>query len=83
MRKNLFFSILVVIVVIAAVYIVRMLHPSSVRAARIFAWIKNPTSQPGLAIEAGTRCGNAPFLFPTSGVAGYLWDESFQIGSRA
>ncbi len=82
MRKNLFFSILVVIVVIAAVYTLRILHPSSVRAARVFAWIKDPASQPGLTIEAGTRCGNAPFLFPTSGVAGYLWDESFQIGHR-
>ncbi len=44
--------------------------------------MKDPASQPGLAIEAGMRCGDAPFLFPTSGVAGYLWDESFQIGHR-
>lgn len=82
MRKNLLFSILVVIVVIVAVYMARISHPSSVRAARVFAWIQDPASQPGLAIAAGTHCGNAPFLFPTSGVAGYLWDEAFQIGHR-
>ena len=82
MAKKLIPLILVVIAVITAVYLVRLLHPSSLRAAQAFAWIKDPASEPGLVIAAGSRCGNAPFLFPTTGVAGYIWDDSMQLGHR-
>ncbi len=82
MLKKLIPLILVVTAVITAVYLFRMFRPTSVRAAQVFAWIKDPASQPGLAIAAGTRCGNAPFVFPTTGVAGFIWDDSFQIGHR-
>ena len=30
----------------------------------------------------GTRCGDAPFIMPTNGVIGYLWDDSFRPGHR-
>jgi len=29
-------------------------------------------------VQAGQRCGEAPFLLPTSGFIGYLWDDSFR-----
>src|SRR4030043_301245 len=35
-----------------------------------------------MMLQAGSRCGEAPFLFPTDGVAGFLWDDSFRIGHR-
>jgi len=52
------------------------------RSALVFAWMRDPASEPGLAIAAGARCGNAPFIFPTTGVPGFLWDDSFRIGHR-
>src|SRR5512140_3853013 len=82
MQKKLIPLILVVIVVVTAVYLFRTLRPTSLRAAQVFAWIKDPASEPGLAIAAGSRCGSAPFLFPTTGVAGFIWDDSFQVGHR-
>ncbi len=31
-------------------------------------------------VQAGERCGDAPFVIPTDGFIGYLWDDSFRIG---
>ena len=80
MFKTLRYAIPAVIIVVAAAYLYRTYRPSGARAAMVFAWIRDPASQPGLAIEARSRCGNAPFVFPTTGVAGFLWDDSFRIG---
>jgi hypothetical protein len=82
MPKRLIPLILVVIVVITAIYLVRLLRPSSLRAAQTFAWIKDPASQPALVTEAGSHCGNAPFAWPTTGVAGFIWDDRMQAGHR-
>ena len=81
-RRWIFVSIAVVIVVTAGVYLFRTYHPSSLRAAQAFAWIRDPGSHPELVTEAGSRCGDAPFFFPTTGVPGYIWDDSFQMGHR-
>jgi peptidoglycan LD-endopeptidase LytH len=82
MNKKFVWLILAVVIVITAVYLYRVLRPSSLRSAEVFAWIKDPSSRPELVIAAGSRCGSAPFIFPTRGVVGYLWDDTFQIGHR-
>ncbi len=46
------------------------------------AWIRDPSSRPDLLMKAGTRCGEAPFIFPTDGMVGFLWDDSFRPGHR-
>jgi len=33
-------------------------------------------------MTAGTRCGDAPFIFPTDGLIGFIWDDSFRPGHR-
>jgi murein DD-endopeptidase MepM/ murein hydrolase activator NlpD len=46
-------------------------------------WIRNSSAHPDWAVRAGTRCSpNAPFLKPTDGLIGYLWDDLFQTGKR-
>ena len=55
---------------------------SAGRTSRVLAWLDDPASHPDWAVQAGQRCGDAPFLMPTSGLIGYLWDNSFQIGHR-
>jgi peptidoglycan LD-endopeptidase LytH len=67
-----------------AVYIYLQFRSSSasVRSAFVWAYLRDPASHADLAIKAGTRCGDAPFIFPTTGVAGYLWDDSFGAGHR-
>lgn len=82
MSKAFRYAILLVILAVVVVYLYRTYRPTGIRAAQVFAWMRDPTSNPGLAIAAGSRCGNAPFLFPTTGVPGFLWDDSFRIGHR-
>lgn len=51
-----------------------------VRSALVLAYLRNPEAHSDWALQAGKRCGEAPFIFPTNGFAGYLWDDSFRPG---
>ncbi len=55
---------------------------SSIRTAQVFNWFRDPSSRPELMMTAGTRCGEAPFIFPTDGLIGFIWDDSFRPGHR-
>lgn len=63
-------------------YLYRMYRPNAVRLANFNAWMQNPASHPEWNMQAGTRCGDAPFIFPTNGLVGFLWDDSFRPGHR-
>jgi murein DD-endopeptidase MepM/ murein hydrolase activator NlpD len=52
------------------------------RTARLMAWLRNPGAHPGWKVTAGERCNSAPFLMPTNGYIGFLWDDSFRLGHR-
>jgi len=41
------------------------------------SWIRDPGANPDWSVTGGSRCGNAPFVLPTSGFIGFLWDDSF------
>ncbi len=59
------------------------MKPTFGRSARVVEWIRNPAAHPEWSIAAGTRCSpEVPFLLPTNGLIGYLWDDSFQAGKR-
>jgi hypothetical protein len=66
----------------AAIYLFFASRPSAARGAQALAWIRDPASRPDLVIKQGTRCGDAPFLFPTDGMVGFLWGDSFRPGHR-
>lgn len=56
---------------------------SSSRTLRVISWIRNPQAHPEWLIEAKSRCfESTPFLFPTDGYIGFLWDDSFRPGHR-
>ncbi len=63
-------------------YLYREFRSSGTRGLVVSAFLRDPASQSNLVIRAGTRCGNAPFLFPTDGMVGFLWDDSFRPGHR-
>jgi hypothetical protein len=42
-----------------------------------FAFLNDPASRPELMMTSGTRCGDAPFIFPTNGLVGFIWDDYF------
>lgn len=82
-KKILALALLVAVVTAGAcIYYFRFRRPSSPRTEKIYAWFTDQTSLSEFRMAAGTRCENAPFLFPTDGLIGFIWDDSFQPGHR-
>ena len=84
-RFNPLFLIPVLLAVAAGVAVYVMVFErgaGSARSARVWEWLKNPQAHPDWAVQAGERCGDAPFQMPTSGLIGFLWDDSFRPGHR-
>lgn len=75
-------SALVVIVLVAGYLIYRGWGQHAGRLARVISWLRAPGQNPEWLVRAGERCGDAPFLIPTDGFIGFLWDDSFRIGHR-
>jgi murein DD-endopeptidase MepM/ murein hydrolase activator NlpD len=48
----------------------------------VLAWLRDPLAHSGWKVQVGQRCGEAPFVLPTSGFIGFLWDDSFRLGHR-
>jgi len=75
-------SVLLVGLTTAAIFLYGNYHPSGLRAVRVFAWLRSPASADGRVVQMRSRCGAAPFVFPTTGIAGFLWGDSFRLGHR-
>lgn len=56
------------------------LRSSAARTPYVLTYLRDPADNRQYVIPAGTRCGNAPFIFPTTGMVGYLWGDSFRPG---
>jgi murein DD-endopeptidase MepM/ murein hydrolase activator NlpD len=52
------------------------------RTRYVVQFIRHPEEHADWKIAALSRCGEAPFVFPTEGMLGYLWNDSFQTGHR-
>ena len=52
------------------------------RTAQVLDFLRRPDAHPDWMVRAGERCGDAPFIQPTDGFVGYLWDDSFRVGHR-
>ncbi len=55
---------------------------SSGRGEAVWSYFRDPNSQAGLVMHAGQQCQGAPFIFPTDGLIGFIWDDSFRPGHR-
>lgn len=82
MQKQPIFIILLIGAVIAGVLIYRNITPRGARSNRVWEFFADPDSHADWKLTAGTRCGDAPFIFPTDGMVGFLWDDSFRVGHR-
>jgi murein DD-endopeptidase MepM/ murein hydrolase activator NlpD len=58
----------------------RVASGQSASLGRFVLWLRDPSAYPEWNMSAGQRCGEAPFLFPTDGFVGFLWDDSFRVG---
>lgn len=48
------------------------------RTARLLRYLNHPEAYAAWQVPARIRCGDAPFLFPTTGYIGYLWGDLFR-----
>jgi hypothetical protein len=82
MSKKFIFLALIVAILTAGAYLYFRFRKTSARTVQVFNWFRDPSSRPELMMTAGTRCGDAPFIFPTDGLVGFIWDDSFRPGHR-
>jgi hypothetical protein len=52
------------------------------RTARVMEWLRGAGQNVTWKVQPLALCGNAPFLMPTEGFIGFLWDDSFYPGHR-
>lgn len=48
----------------------------------VWSFLKKPSFHRDWITLAGEKCGEAPFIFPSAGFVGYLYDDVFQLGKR-
>jgi peptidoglycan LD-endopeptidase LytH len=84
MKKRTMLIILgISVAVMLGVYVLyRSYFSISQRARMVFQFLRNPQTHQGSVIPALTRCDDAPFVLPTTGLIGFLWDDSFRPGHR-
>lgn len=81
-KKTLTLLIVAGVVAGTGFFFYRNFQTSLVRMAYLRGWLRDPIANAGWAIRAGERCGNAPFIYPTDGLVGFIWDDSFRPGHR-
>jgi murein DD-endopeptidase MepM/ murein hydrolase activator NlpD len=79
-QRTLILVIVLGVLIGLGIYIYVQFRTSAARTPTVMAYIKDPAAHASLVTKAGTRCGNAPFIFPSSGMPGYLWGDVFQAG---
>ncbi len=81
MSIRILLIILLIFIGMAAYYLFRHWGFSG-RSLRLTEWLRNPQGHPDWAIQSGKRCADAPFIFPTDGMIGFLWGDSFRHGNQ-
>src|SRR5690606_25053850 len=81
MKKNSWLIIPVVVIASAGTYLY-FNYERNARTVEVINWFRDPTSRPELMMTIGTQCNGAPFIFPTNGLIGFIWDDSFRPGHR-
>jgi peptidoglycan LD-endopeptidase LytH len=82
-RQATIVSILVVgLLAGLGIYLYRAFRPAATRSLEVRNWITKGIATPGAVIHAGERCSDAPFIYPTDGLIGYIWGDSFRPGQK-
>jgi hypothetical protein len=76
------FAFLLVIILVAAYFGFPWLRTRVGRMDRLHQWMNNPSAHMDWTIQAGKRCGDAPFILPTNGYVGFVWGDSFRPGHQ-
>jgi murein DD-endopeptidase MepM/ murein hydrolase activator NlpD len=75
-------GLLMVIILVAVYFAYPWVRTRVGRMRRLSDWMNNPSAHLDWTIPAGERCGDAPFILPTSGYVGFIWGDSFRPGHQ-
>ena len=70
------------VILLGIAFLIYTYFLGSSRSRQVVRFIRNPESLQDKVIPALARCGDAPFIMPTSGMIGFIWDDSFRPGHR-
>lgn len=82
MNKKLLILVIPVAIAAAGIYLYFAFGKSAARTAQVIEYIRDPSTRPDLVMASGVVCSEAPFRFPTDGLIGFIWDDSFRPGHR-
>jgi murein DD-endopeptidase MepM/ murein hydrolase activator NlpD len=85
MKKGKIVIIILLILtgVLAGIYLlIRGPQLTNSRTRQVIAYLRDPSSKQSLVIPSGARCGEAPFVNPSTGMIGFIWGDSFRVGHR-
>ena len=80
--RHFIFLILGGVVLGLAYYFLAPLVKTLPRMTRLRTYLADPAAHADWQINAGDRCGDAPFLLPTNGYLGFGYGDSFRPGHR-
>jgi murein DD-endopeptidase MepM/ murein hydrolase activator NlpD len=78
--KRVLLAFLIIVPIVGGYFAYRWWSRGGGRTAQVFAWFRDNSLFPEKRMQAGQRCGMAPFIFPIDGIAGFLWGDSFRPG---
>ena len=74
-RTTIMLSIAFLVAMVTAVVTYYTYRPNAARLSKFRQWMRDPASHSDWKLTAGSRCGAAPFAFPTDGFVGFLWGD--------
>jgi len=82
-KRLLYFIPVVLVGLVMGMYVFyRVFFANSPRTHKVLAFLRQPGDYQDWVLPALTRCENAPFLMPTTGMIGFLWGDSFRPGHQ-
>jgi peptidoglycan LD-endopeptidase LytH len=84
MKRFILFAISFIIVAGLVLVYFLFISPSrrSSAAAYVSPWIRNSAAHPDWSVTPLKPCQGSPFIMPTSGMVGFVWDDSIRPGHR-
>ena len=71
-----------IILAVGTYVIYRVWFSNQGRTMKVLSFIRSPEKHQDLILPARSRCGDTPFILPTSGMIGFIWGDSFRPGHK-
>ncbi len=78
----IFLAACVVIGLVGGYFLLGGMIKTRPRSARLGEFFTDPQGHASWVVPAGSRCGDAPLIFPTDGYIGFLWGDSWRPGHQ-